>query len=35
MVPSEEEGEPTGKKPSVHRLAKTRLTKIIGKTDDE
>ncbi|KAJ7361410.1 RSC complex protein [Mycena albidolilacea] len=35
MVPSEEEGEPTGKKPSVHRLAKTRLTKIIGKTDDD
>ncbi|KAJ6520143.1 RSC complex protein [Mycena sanguinolenta] len=34
MVPSEEEGEPTGKKPSLHRLAKTRLTKIIAKTDE-
>ncbi|KAF8215860.1 Bromodomain-containing protein [Mycena galopus ATCC 62051] len=35
MVPSEEEGEPTGKKPSLHRLAKTRLAKIIAKTDDD
>ncbi|KAJ7847860.1 RSC complex protein [Mycena leptocephala] len=34
MVPSEEDGEPTGKKPSVHRLAKTRLLKIIEKTDE-
>ncbi|KAJ6575441.1 Bromodomain-containing protein [Mycena capillaripes] len=34
MVPSEEDGEPTGKKPSLHRLAKTRLVKIIEKADE-
>ncbi|KAF7347563.1 Stearoyl-CoA desaturase [Mycena venus] len=34
MVPTEEEGEPTGKKPSLHRLAKTRLQKIIAETDE-
>ncbi|KAJ7070729.1 RSC complex protein [Mycena amicta] len=34
MVPSAEEGDPTGKQPSLHRLAKSRLKKVIEKTDD-
>ncbi|KAF7302760.1 RSC complex protein [Mycena chlorophos] len=34
MVPSVEEGDPTGKQPSLHKLAKSRLRKVIEKTDD-
>ncbi|KAJ6609377.1 Bromodomain-containing protein [Mycena sp. CBHHK59/15] len=34
MVPSDEDGQHAGKKPSLHRLLKTRLLKIIDKTDD-
>ncbi|KAF7307151.1 Stearoyl-CoA desaturase [Mycena indigotica] len=34
MVPSVDEGDPTGKRPSLHRLAKTRLKQVIDKTDD-
>ncbi|KAJ7492311.1 RSC complex protein [Mycena latifolia] len=33
LVPSDEDGE-HAKKPSLHRLAKARLTKLVAKTDD-
>ncbi|KAF7303191.1 RSC complex protein [Mycena kentingensis (nom. inval.)] len=33
MVPSVDEGNPTGKQPSLHRLARSRLKKLIEKAD--